>query len=145
MKKKLNIIQIKGIKGLILAIGIVSCLIAGFIAFPGWVGMNIWNYLATYLRIPSIGLVQGILLWGIIYLTYSLIKKDKLIICMKSPQGLSEEDLKAVFEDVKRQSKEDPVLKAMLKAREAELKYKAQENFETKDNEQISSTDNSNL
>ena len=34
---------------------------------------------------------------------------------------------KAVFADIKKQSLEDPILKAMLKAREAELKYKAQE------------------
>ena len=46
---------------------------------------------------------------------------------MKSPQGLSEEELRSVFANVKRQSLEDPILQAMLKAREAELKYKAQE------------------
>ena len=49
---------------------------------------------------------------------------------MKSPQGLSEEELKAVFADVKRQSLEDPILQAMLKAREAELKYKEQKDVE---------------
>ena len=56
-----------------------------------------------------------------------IVRKEKVIVCMKTPQGLSEEELKAVFADIKKQSLEDPILKAMLKAREAELKYKAQE------------------
>jgi len=144
MKKKLNIIQIKGVRGLIMAAGVVSCLAAGFIVFPGWVEMNIWNFVANYIQIPNIGLVQGILLWGITYLAYILLRKEKLIVCLKSPQGLSEDELKAVFEDVKKQSKEDPILQAMLKAREAELKYKAQEELKNNDQEQIAKSDSSN-
>lgn len=145
MKKKLNIIQIKGVRGLILAAGVVSCLAAGFVAFPGWVGMNIWNYISNYLQIPSIGLLQGILLWGILFLTYTLVRKERLIVCMKSPDALSEDDLKAVFEDVKKQSKEDPILKAMLRAREAELKYKAQEELKKDEQEQVTKTDSTNI
>lgn len=126
--KKMNVIQIKGVRGIILASFIVCCLIAGFIAFPGLVLMYLWNYMTTYLQtIPDIGLFQGILLWGIILASYFLFRKEKVIVCMKTPQGLSEEELKAVFADIKKQSLEDPILKAMLKAREAELKYKAQE------------------
>ena len=57
---------------------------------------------------------------------------------------MSEDELKAVFEDVKKQSKEDPILQAMLKAREAELKYKAQEELKNNDQEQIAKSDSSN-
>jgi len=72
MKKNLNVIQIKGVKGIIVAVIVVCCLIAGFIAFPGLVGMYLWNYLASYLiAIPQIGLFQGILLWAIILTSYS--------------------------------------------------------------------------
>ena len=38
---------------------------------------------------------------------------------------LSDEELKAVFADIKRQAEIDPVLHAMMKAREAELKFKS--------------------
>ena len=128
MKRNMNVIQIKGIRGLILAGFVVSCLIAGFIVFPGWVNMQLWNYFSLYtLAVPQIGLIQGILLWGIMLTCYFLLRKERVIVCMKSPQGLSEEELKAVFANVKKQSLEDPILQAMLKAREAELKYKAQE------------------
>ena len=43
MKKNLNIIQIKGTRGLLLAAGFVCCLAAGFVYFPGWVCMQVWN------------------------------------------------------------------------------------------------------
>lgn len=49
---------------------------------------------------------------------------------------MSEEELKSVFSDLKKQSVEDPVLKAMLKARETELKIKTEEqNLENTPNE----------
>lgn len=128
MKKKLNVIQIKGIRGLIMAAFVVSCLAAGFIVFPGWLSMNIWNLMVDYTNnLPTIGLVQGVLLWGILVAAYFTFRKEKLIVCMKSPQGLSDEELKSVFADMKKQSIEDPILQAMLKAREAELKYKKAE------------------
>ena len=136
MKKNLNIIQIKGGRGLLMAVFIVSCLGAGFIVFPGGVGMQIWNFVSmNSMAIPQIGLFQGILLWGIIATLYFLLRKEKVVVCMKSPQGLSDEELKSVFADMKRQSLEDPILHAMMKAREAELKYKAQQENETKKEE----------
>ncbi len=128
MKKKINVIQINGIRGLVVVVLIGCCLAAGFIAFPGWVAMNAWNAMASYVStIPAIGIIQGVLLWGIIVASYFTFRKQKLVVCMKSPQGLSEEELKAVFADIKKQSSEDPILQAMLKARESELNIKKQE------------------
>ena len=48
------------------------------------------------------------------------------------------EELKAVFADIKRQSVEDPVLQAMLKAREAELNIIKNEKTEDKDESSVS-------
>ena len=128
MKKNLNVIQIHGIRGIIIAAFVVVCLAAGFIVFPGMLCMHLWNYLSGFAdNVPSIGIVQGVLLWGIMIALYLIIKKDRVVVCFKTPQGLSEEELKSVFSDLKKQSVEDPVLKAMLKAREAELKIKAEE------------------
>ncbi len=125
---------------------IVSCLGAGFIVFPGWVGMHLWNLASvSFDGIPSIGLVQGILLWGIIATLYFLLRKEKVVVCMKSPQGLSDEELKSVFADMKKQTFEDPILQAMMKAREAELKYKAQQDAESKDEDSVISTDSTKL
>ncbi len=128
MKKNINVIQIRGIKGLIIAGFIVCCLIAGFVVFPGIVAMTVWNFIASYTsQLPTIGIIQGILLWGIIAASYFVFRKEKLVVCMKSSQGLSEDELKSVFADIKKQAKDDKIIQTMLKARESELKLKEQE------------------
>lgn len=128
MKKNLNVIQIKGIKGLIMLVMVGCCLVAGFIVFPGWVAMNIWNVLASLVNnAPSIGIIQGILLWGIIVASYFTFRKERVVVCMKTPQGLNEEELKAVFADIKKQTQDDKIIQAMLKARETELKLNEKE------------------
>ena len=63
--------------------------------------------------------------------SYFTFRKEKLIVCVKNPQGLSEEELKAVFSDIKKQAQEDKIIQTMLKARETELKIKEDENKET--------------
>ena len=145
MKKNINVIQIKGIKGIIIACIVVTCLATGFIVFPGWIGMQLWNYISSFCNnLPAIGLFQGVLLWGIIIAAYFTFRKEKVVVCMKTPQSLSDEELKAVFADMKRQAQEDPILQAMMKAREAELKYKSQQDIESKESEQPVTTDSSN-
>ena len=128
MKKNLNVIQIKGIKGLIMLVMVGCCLVAGFIVFPGWVAMNIWNVLASLVNnAPSIGIILGVLLWGIIVASYFTFRKERVVVCMKTPQGLNEEELKAVFADIKKQTQDDKIIQAMLKARETELKLNEKE------------------
>ena len=132
MKKNFNVIQVKGIRGLIILAMVGCCLFAGFIVFPGWVAMNLWNVISRYIiQIPLIGLLQGILLWGIIIASYFTFRKERLVVCMKAPQGLSDEELKAVFADIKKQAQDDKIIQTMLKAREAELKLKENENKDT--------------
>ena len=125
MKRNLNIIQINGIKGLIYVGFIVSCLAAGFIGFPSIVCMKLWNFTAGFTtNIPQIGIIQGILLWGIIAGAYFTFRKEKLVVCMKSTDGLNEEELKAVFEEMKKRSREDVFVKNIMKSRQAELKIR---------------------
>ena len=65
---------------------------------------------------------------------------------IKAPQGLSDEELKAVFADMKKQSQEDLILQAMIKAKEAEEKYKAQQlELNNNETEPAVPSDNSNL
>ena len=113
---------------------IVTCLVAGFAVFPGLVCMHLWNLCASFAeKLPSIGLFQGLLLWGIMVAAYFTFRKQKLVVCMKTPQGLSEEELKAVFADIKKQTQDDTILQAMIKAREAELKLKEDQKEVVKD------------
>ena len=125
-----------------LACFVVWCAIAGFIVFPGWLGMSLWNLMASYIEmLPEIGLFQGVLLWAIMITSYFLFRKEKVVVCFKSPEGLSEDELKTVFADMKKQMHEDPIMQAMLKAREAELKYKAQQELENTEANNTTSSD----
>ena len=125
MKKNLNVIQINGLRGIAIAAFVVTCLIAGFIVFPGLVAMKLWNIAAGMAeRVPVIGIIQGVLLWGIILASYFTFRKTKHIVCIKSADGLNEEELKAIFADMKQQAKDDIFIKNMFKAQEAELKIR---------------------
>lgn len=125
MKNSINVIKINGIKGLALAGFIVICLFAGFIIFPGIVCAKLWNLSSMYIeQIPKIGIIQGTLLWGIILASYFTFRKEKLVVCMRNPQELSEDELKAVFADIKKSHQYDSVIQSMLKAKETELKIK---------------------
>ena len=138
MKHNMNIIEIRGIRGLILTGCAICCLAVGFIGFPGWIFMHIWNFCASYsLAIPAIGIIQGILLWGIIVASYFTFRKNSLIVCVKSPKGLSEDELKSVFADLKESTKEDIILKTMMKARETELKLKTEKKEEDSESEKV--------
>lgn len=125
MKRNFNVIQIKGVMGIVYLVFIGICLAAGFGWFPGWVCMKLWNISSTYIpQIPAIGIFQGILLWGIIAASYFTFRKDKLVVFMNASEGLSEEELKAVFAHMQKNIKDDVFLKSMLKARDAELRIR---------------------
>lgn len=137
MKHNMNVIEIRGIRGMIITGCALCCLAVGFIGFPGWVLMHIWNYLASFgLSIPSLGIIQGILLWGIVVASYFTFRKNPLIVCVKTPRGLSEDELKSVFADLKESTKQDIILQSMLKARETELKLSTEDKETTKSEEE---------
>lgn len=104
MKKNLRVVQINGFRGLFLTLFILSCLIAGFIAFPAFLTMNSWNYLAvTTGSFPAIHFGEGVLLWAIIIFSIFIFNKKKFIISFNSKQELSDDEVKAVISKIKSQ------------------------------------------
>lgn len=136
MKRKAKIIQISGIRGIITAIFIVTCLAAGFIAFPGLVAMNIWNYFAG-INVPQINLYQGVLLWAIIALTCFIANKQTFAVSFGTPKELNEEELNALMERVKLQSQARMINKMMLKNLEELKKEELSKEKEASENETI--------
>ena len=63
-------------------------------------------------------------MWGIIAASYFTFRKEKLVVCMKASEELSEEELKAVFANIKQQMQNDIFVKNMFKAHEAELRIR---------------------
>ena len=102
----MKIIQIEGIKGLLTATYMLICLFAGFIMFPGMVAMNLWNkYLATTYMFPVLNLLQGILLWLIISITFCILTKNTFSISYKTTKPLSDAELDMILNKAKIQSK----------------------------------------
>ena len=93
MKKNYNIIKITGIKGICIAVGVVCCLIAGFLTFPGWVCMNIWNFFADmFIQVPQMTLTHGIMLWGIIALSIYALNSGDFSISFGRPAPIPPND-----------------------------------------------------
>lgn len=104
MKRRMRIIQINGVRGIFIMLFVVSCLIAGFIAFPGFLFMHAWNYLFEHSSaINKIGFAGGMLLWGITAVSCFLFSRKKFIVSFNAKQELSEPEIKEVVEKIKEQ------------------------------------------
>ncbi len=105
MKKNLRVIQINGFRGLVMAIFVISCLIAGFIVFPSFITMNIWNFLSVKTgSFPLISFYEGVLLWAIIVFSVYVFNKKKLIVSFNASQELTDDEVKDVISKFKSQS-----------------------------------------
>lgn len=105
MKKNLRVVQINGIRGLFLALFVIICLIAGFIAFPAFLTMHTWNYFAIKTgSFPSLSIGEGLLLWAIITLSAFIFNKKKFIVSFKAEQELTEDEVKEVISKIKTQT-----------------------------------------
>jgi len=120
MKRNLRVIQINGLRGLITACMIGICLVAGFVCFPGMVAMYAWNFIAAKFMIPTLGLIQGIILWGIIAVSYFMIRKHRFVVSFKAPDDLTEEEMMQVMSRIDIQHPNDVITQAMLKSRKME-------------------------
>ncbi len=102
MRKNFRVIQINGFRGILVALAILACLIAGFVVFPGYVAMELWNFVSVKtMLVPQLALMQGVLLWGIMVVSYMIIKKRSVIVSFKQPTELSEAELDEVMEHIK--------------------------------------------
>lgn len=99
----MRVIQITGFRGLLIALFIGVCLVAGFVAFPGYAAMKLWNRFGDW--VPAINIIQGTLLWTIIaIIIYMANRKDKYLVTMRHSSELSEEELQKLMEKIKLQT-----------------------------------------
>lgn len=102
MKRNMRVIQINGFRGLVVAFFVISCLIAGFVAFPAFLAMHTWNYVAIKTgSFPALSFVGGTLLWAIVALSIYLFSKRKFIVSFNSHQELSEDEIKDVISKIR--------------------------------------------
>ena len=119
MKRNMHVIQISGIKGILLAIFVVTCLAAGFIAFPAIIAMSLWNYATNYIAIPTINIWQGLMLWGIVAMTGFIINSRKKYLVAFTPKTqLSEDELNKVMERIRFQAQAKALNSMILNSKE---------------------------
>lgn len=98
----MKIIKIDGFKGLFTAAFIVCCLFAGFVISPGYVAMHLWNkYLVNLFMFPQLNLFQGVLLWGIVFLSYYIVVKGVIPVSFESPKELSDAELNMIMKNAR--------------------------------------------
>ena len=92
MNKHFRIIDVNGLRGLILFLFIVICLFSGFLVFPGYFAMILWNaFIPSLVALPAINLLQGILLWSIIAFIIYMFSNHKIVIVMQSRHKFSKD------------------------------------------------------
>lgn len=120
MKKKARVIQISGLRGILLVVFIGTCLCAGFVAFPSICAMHIWNYVANFVSIPLINIYQGAMLWAIIAITGFIINdREKFLVEFSASEDeLNDKDMQKLMERVKLQSQAQALNSMILKSSE---------------------------
>lgn len=117
MKRKTRIIQISGLRGLLIVIFVATCLAAGFIAFPAIVAMHVWNFFAEMAAIPVINVWQGLMLWAIVAISGFIINdRKKFLVAFKTPDRLSDKEMKMLLERMKIQSRAQAINSMILKS-----------------------------
>lgn len=102
-KNKFSIIKINGFKGIALVVFLIGCFAAGFMIFPGWLCMNIWNFVASYFNsLPHMELLHGCLLWAIIALSFYALNSDVFSISFGSarPRPIPDERIKEIIKQI---------------------------------------------
>lgn len=106
MKKgKLRVIQISGVRGILSVIFIITCLGAGFIGFPSLVVCRIWNYFAQgSFYVPEINLFQGMILWGILAVIYTILNNKHKFLVALEPKSMSGAEIREIIRNAKNQA-----------------------------------------
>ena len=117
MRKNAKIIQISGLRGLIFIAFVAVCLVAGFVVFPGLVGMCLWNnLLSPYFNVPEINILQGVLLWSIVALIIYLSGSGRSVVQMKKAAQLNESEIRDLMDRIKTQSQASRINSMILRS-----------------------------
>ncbi|MCM1009843.1 MAG: hypothetical protein NC390_03055 [Fusobacterium sp.] len=104
-KNKMRVIQISGFRGILSAIFIVACLIAGFVGFPSIALEHGWNKLADITgTLPYINAFQGLILWGILAVSYMIINRKQRYLAVFEPKPRNPKEIRDIINEIKSQS-----------------------------------------
>ncbi len=107
-KKGLKIIQISGFRGIFLLCFVLFGLFCGFVVFPVWMTMQVWNYIVVdFLHLPEINAIQGSLMWSIICLLAYMSFKNSFAIRVHSDESIKNDiELKSIVQEYEQEKEE---------------------------------------
>ncbi len=112
MNKNFKVVQINGLSGILFLVLIVTGLFCGFVIFPIWVIMTVWNAVVSDIFYgPMINYIQAGMLWLLVALVLYLMLKNSVSIKIQRDANLSEEELKEL-DDAAAQTKDKAEKKA---------------------------------
>ncbi len=122
MRKGPKVIQICGMRGILLTTFIVTCLFAGFVIFPSKMAAYLWNYVgSTYIALPQINAIQGGLLWAMTALAFYLLNNKSFAISFGQPMELSDEEMKVLMDRIKMQKQAQKLNAMIMKSNEIKI------------------------
>ncbi|MBO6086941.1 hypothetical protein J6P92_01165 [bacterium] len=136
MRRNARVIQISGLRGILLGLFVAVCLIAGFVGFPAFAAMHIWNFTAQYIAIPTIGFLQGLLLWAIVALIVFLINdRKRFLTAFSIPSKMPDEEMQRIMDNIRMQTNAQIINSMIMKSQE--LNRNIEEKQEKKDEENV--------
>ena len=116
----MKVLKINGIRGVVFVIFCLCCLITGFIYFPSWACMHIWNAVANYFyQMPKMELIHGGVLWAIIALSLYVVHTNKSFISLQKITPKDDIIMKNIIQQMK-EEKQQAILKENLTKNETD-------------------------
>ena len=100
MNRKVKVVEINGFRGMLVIAFAIVCAIAGFIVFPAWALMSLWNVLGNYIyNLPHMNLIHGFMLYAIFILMYFATNSHKTCFGISSVK-LSKSHITSMMNDI---------------------------------------------
>lgn len=97
MNKNFKIIQVHGLSGFLIFGFIAAGIFCGFIMFPIWLIMNLWNiFISNNFHLPVINYFQSLLLWMAVILSLYLILRNSISIKIQKEEDFDYSELKNI-------------------------------------------------
>ena len=100
MKRNIKVVEINGLRGLFIIVFAIICAGAGFILFPAWLLMSVWNWFATYIyQLPHMHILHGFMLYLALVLFYIATGSHKNCVNISSA-NLNKSHIAAMMKDI---------------------------------------------
>jgi len=100
MRRNIKVVEINGLRGLLAVAFMVVCAGAGFIVFPAWALMSVWNFISNNIYyLPKMNLLHGFMPYAIFVLIYFATRKRKSFIGISSAD-LTQSHIAAIMKDL---------------------------------------------